>query len=160
MSVLSVVLIGIGATVVIDLWALFLKHAFKVPSFSFCMIGRWFLHMPKGKFIHSRIAAAEEQPSECAVGWTAHYVIGVVFALMFIGFVSDSWLEHPTLVPALIFGAGTVLFPYFLLQPALGLGIAASKAANPTHARLKSLITHAMFGVGLYLSAMVVATLA
>jgi hypothetical protein len=52
-----------------------------------------------------------------------------------------------------MFGVITVVVPLFILQPALGLGIAASRARNPTAARLKSLATHAIFGTGLYLSA-------
>jgi hypothetical protein len=42
------------------------------------------------------------------------------------------------------------------MQPSLGLGIAASRTANPMQARLKSLGTHAVFGVGLYASALAV----
>jgi Protein of unknown function (DUF2938) len=56
-------------------------------------------------------------------------------------------------LPALLFGLGTVLFPYLIMQPAYGLGIAASKTPNPTAARLKSLMSHGIFGLGLYLTA-------
>ncbi|WP_264346966.1 DUF2938 domain-containing protein [Rheinheimera sp. MM224] len=38
------------------------------------------------------------------------------------------------------------------MQPALGSGIAASKTPSPAKARLKSLLTHSVFGLGLYLS--------
>ena len=51
------------------------------------------------------------------------------------------------------FGVATVVFPLFVLQPALGLGIASSKTSKPAQARLKSLATHVVFGVGLYLCA-------
>jgi hypothetical protein len=51
-------------------------------------------------------------------------------------------------------GIGTVPIPYFIMQPALGLGIAAAKTPHPNQARLKSLVTHTVFGVGLYLSAL------
>jgi hypothetical protein len=43
--------------------------------------------------------------------------------------------------------------PFFTMQPSFGLGIAASKTPHPNQARLKSLMTHTVFGVGLYLSA-------
>lgn len=49
--------------------------------------------------------------------------------------------------------------PFLLMQPALGLGIAAAKTANPARARLHSLITHAIFGLGLYLTARLLAAL-
>ncbi|MGD2069946.1 MAG: DUF2938 family protein [Gemmatimonadota bacterium] len=40
-----------------------------------------------------------------------------------------------------------------MLQPALGLGIASSKAARPLQARAKSVGTHIVFGLGLYFCA-------
>jgi hypothetical protein len=59
-------------------------------------------------------------------------------------------------MPALIFGIVTVAFPFLTLHPGFGLGLAASRAPNPTQARLRSLMNHAVFGIGLYLSALVV----
>ena len=64
--------------------------------------------------------------------------------------VSREWLLQPALLPAVLWGVGTVVFPLFIMQPALGLGVAAAKAPNPTQARVKSLATHTVFGVGLY----------
>ncbi len=67
---------------------------------------------------------------------------------------SERWLERPTLLPALAFGVVTTLVPYLVMQPSLGLGIAASKTPRPNRARLKSLATHTVFGAGLYLWAL------
>jgi hypothetical protein len=144
--------LGLGATAFMDLWNLTLKSAFGVRSLDYCLLGRWVALMPAGTFRHASIAAAARQPGECAVGWIAHYSIGVAFGLVFVVLTGD-WLARPTLAPALLFGIVTVVFPYFLLQPALGLGIASAKTPDPMRARLKSLTTHAVFGVGLYLAA-------
>jgi uncharacterized membrane protein YagU involved in acid resistance len=84
----------------------------------------------------------------------AHYSIGVVLALGFVALASGDWLARPTLWLALLYGIGTVVFPYFIMQPSFGLGIAASRTPKPTQARLKSLMTHTVFGVGLYLCAL------
>jgi hypothetical protein len=46
------------------------------------------------------------------------------------------------------------VFPFFIMQPSLGLGIAASRTPKPMQARLKSLVTHTVFGVGLYVCAL------
>lgn len=148
------ILVGIGATLVMDLWSIFLRRAFGIASLSFCLVGRWLGHMPAGKFAHASIAGASKKPAECALGWTAHYLIGIIFALLLVILGSGEWLEHPSLLPALLFGIATVLLPFLVMQPAFGLGIAAAKTANPTQARIKSLMTHAMFGIGLYLSAL------
>lgn len=40
--------------------------------------------------------------------------------------------------------------PFLLMQPGMGAGIAASRTPRPTIARLHSLLTHAIFGLGLY----------
>jgi hypothetical protein len=146
--------IGLGASLVMDLWNLFLRRAFGIPSLNYCLLGRWLRHMPGGTVMHANIAAAPAKSFECPVGWIAHYTIGVVFALVFVALASDDWLTRPTVLPALLYGIGTVVFPFFIMQPSLGLGIAASRTPKPMHARLKSLATHAVFGVGLYLCAL------
>lgn len=146
--------VGIGATLVMDLWNLFLKRTFGIPSLSYCLLGRWLRHMAGGTIRHASIAAAPQKSLECTVGWIAHYTIGVVFALGLVVLASADWLARPTVLPALFYGIGTVVFPFFIMQPSFGLGIAASRAPNPRHARLKSLATHTVFGLGLYVSAL------
>jgi hypothetical protein len=145
--------VGIGATLIMDLWNLFLKRSFSIPSLNYCLLGRWLRHMPEGTLRHASITAAPKKSLECTVGWMAHYTIGVVFALAFVVLTSGDWLARPTLLPALLFGLGTVVFPFFIMQPSFGLGVAASRTPKPTQARLKSLVTHTVFGFGLYVSA-------
>ena len=147
------VFVGIGAALIMDLWNLFLLRTFNISSLSFCVVGRWLSYMLLGTFTHSNIAAAPKRPAECAIGWVAHFLTGVTFALMLVILTSGRWLEHPSLLPALLVGVGTVVIPYCLVQPALGLGVASAKTPHPTQARLKSFMTHTVFGVGLYLSA-------
>jgi hypothetical protein len=152
--IITAILVGLGATLLIDLWALFLRRGFNIQSLNYCLLGRWLLHMPAGTIVHRSIAVAERKSHECTLGWIAHYLIGTGFALVFVLLVSGSWLERPTLWPALVFGAATTLVPYLIMQPSFGLGLAASKTPNPNQARLKSLMTHTVFGAGLYLWAL------
>ncbi len=152
----SAIIIGIGATMLMDVWNLFLKRVFSVSSLNYCLLGRWLRHMPEGTFRHGSIAAAPPKSFECMVGWMAHYTIGVVFALVFVVLVSTDWVARPTLPPALLYGVGTVVFPFFIMQPSLGFGLAASRTPKPAQARLKSLATHTVFGVGLYLAALAI----
>jgi hypothetical protein len=56
----------------------------------------------------------------------------------------------------MIVGLATLAIPFFVMQPSFGLGIAASKTPNPTQARLRSLMNHAVFGLGLYISALAI----
>jgi hypothetical protein len=155
-SFLSAVLMGLGATLTFDLWGLFLKRAFKITPSNICLVGRWLRYMPAGTFRHSNIGSTPPKSAECAVGWMAHYTIGMTFAIAFVTLVGNNWLQHPTLMPAIIFGVVTVLAPFFIMQPSFGLGFAASKTSNPTQARLRSMMNHAAFGVGLYLFAVLI----
>ncbi len=145
--------IGIGATAILDICMLLLTTVSNAPSPNYCLVGRWFRYMPEGVFRHRNIAASPEKRLECVVGWIAHYLIGVAFATGFVAIAPIDWLRQPTLVPPLLFGVVTVAVPYLIMQPAFGLGLAASKAPNPTGARLRSLMAHAVFGIGLYISA-------
>ncbi|HAT86415.1 MAG TPA: DUF2938 domain-containing protein, partial [Rhizobiales bacterium] len=69
--------------------------------------------------------------------------------------MGNGWLQSPILWPALGFGVATVIAPYFIMQPCLGAGIAASKTPAPNIARLKSLVAHSTFGIGLWLTALI-----
>ena len=93
------------------------------------------------------------------MGWSAHYLIGISFGLVFVLIGPAEWLERPTFLPALVFGVVTVAMPWLVMQPSFGLGIAASRAPKPGQARLKSLMTHTVFGIGLYLWAVLLSPL-
>lgn len=156
---IRIIFIGLGATFIFDLWAVFLKYVFKILPSNICLVGRWLLYMPEGIFKHSNLASAPRKTAECATGWIAHYMIGILFATTFIAIAGKSWLQHPTLIPAIVFGIVTASAPLFIMQPSFGLGIAASKTSKPSQARLRSLLNHTVFGSGLYLFGLVVSWL-
>ncbi|MGN6391624.1 MAG: DUF2938 domain-containing protein [Gemmatimonadales bacterium] len=158
-QILGGIAVGFGATLVMDSWNLLLKHASGIPSLNYCLLGRWVCHLPEGRLVHASISAAPAKPLECAVGWMSHYTIGVVLALALVVLTEGEWLARPTLFPALVYGVATVAFPFFILQPSLGLGVASSRTPRPGQARLKSLVTHTVFGIGLYVCAVVVRSL-
>src|SRR5688572_736588 len=106
--IVGAILVGLGATLVMDLWALFLRRAFSIPSLNYCLVGRWLRYMLDGVFRHASIAAAPQTRSECTVGWIAHYLIGAALAMVLVMLASSSWLERPTLLPAMLFGISTV----------------------------------------------------
>jgi len=143
-------IIGVGATAVTDIWALIRERLLGIAAPNFALVGRWLALMLRGRFRHESIAAAPSVRHERLIGWTAHYLIGIVFAGLLLGVYGITWIDTPTIVPALLIGVGTVAAPFLLMQPGMGAGIAASRTPHPGAARVQSLITHAVFGVGLY----------
>jgi hypothetical protein len=155
-TILRTVLIGAGATAVMDLWAALLRQL-GIPSLNFAMLGRWIGHLPRGRFVHENIARAAPIEGERAIGWAAHYSIGIGFAGLLLALFGSKWAQAPTLWPALLIGLVTVVAPLFVLQPALGAGIASLKTPAPMFNAIKSVVTHTVFGLGLYLTARVTA---
>jgi hypothetical protein len=150
----SVILIGAGATAVTDVWAIARKRLSGVAAPDFGLVGRWVAYMPRGRFRHESIAKSPPMPHESAIGWTAHYLIGIAFAAILLAIFGLEWARHPTIGPALVVGIGTVAAPFLIMQPGMGAGIAASRTPNPSAARLRSLVAHAVFGIGLYVVAL------
>ncbi|MNC66300.1 hypothetical protein D3C75_1166860 [compost metagenome] len=52
-----------------------------------------------------------------------------------------------------------MLIPLFAIQPAMGSGFAAARTPTPLKNCLRSVANHAVFGLGLYLSAVLLAWL-
>jgi hypothetical protein len=143
-------LTGAGATVVMDIWTLARKRLLGIPAADYGLVGRWFGHMAQGRFRHDRITASPAVKGERLIGWTAHYATGIAFAAVLLAIWGLDWVRQPTLGPALIVGIGSVAAPFLLMQPGMGAGIAARRAPRPNAARLQSIVTHAIFGFGLY----------
>jgi hypothetical protein len=148
------VLMGVAGSACMDLWSFVLRRRFGSPTLDDALLGRWIGHMPRGVFAHDRIAAAAPVRGERALGWAAHYGIGVTFAVVLLAIVGLDWARTPTIWPALAIGIGTIAAPWFVMQPAMGAGIAGSRTPNPAATRLRNVGTHAVFGLGLYVSAL------
>lgn len=145
--------IGTGATLVMDAWWYWQKRVWGVPVLDYAMVGRWLGHLARGRLRHDAITAAPRVAGERLLGWTAHYAIGVAFAGVLLGVAGIGWAHAPSPGPALAVGLASVAAPFLVLQPALGAGVAASRTPRPNAARRRSLVTHLVFGVGLYLAA-------
>ena len=114
-----IVLLGVGATIVMDVWLLALTRL-GVQTLNFAFLGRWVGHLARGRFAHLAIAKADPIPAEALVGWTAHYAVGVGFAGLLVGIHGVEWARYPPRIPARLFGAGTVVITLLVMQPAMG----------------------------------------
>ena len=148
------ILIGIFATATIDLWATFSNKVLKLPRTNWAMVGRWLGHIPKGKLVHSPISNAEQLPYENITGWAFHYLIGIAYALIYFLLVVGILNLPLSLLSAWLFGVSTILSPWLIMQPCLGMGFCANRAPWPTGVRLQNFALHSIFGIALYLGFM------
>lgn len=155
----KLVLAGIGATALMDIWGIVRTRWLGTPAADYALIGRWFAHLRRGTFRHASIRAAAPVRHERLIGWVAHYSTGIVFAAVLWLAAGNAWFSAPTLAPALLVGLVTVLAPFLIMQPGMGAGIAASRTPRPNAARVQSVVTHLVFGLGLYAAARVVAVI-
>lgn len=156
-TIAKAVLVGVGATALMDVWALVLKRTIAFPPPNWALVGRWFAHLPRGKVFHDDIAVAAPIANERAIGWAAHYAIGVLYAFILLAFTGPGWLAAPTFLPAWILGLVTVGAGWFLLQPGMGAGWMASKRPNAQKIRILNLFAHTVFAVGMYATALLLA---
>ena len=150
------VMVGAGATALLDLWSLARYRLGGAPLPDYGLVGRWFGHMARGRFRHAAIARSAPIAGEAAIGWAAHYAIGIAFAGALLALWGLEWMQRPTLCPALIVGVGSVAAPFLLMQPGMGAGVAARLTPRPWAARGRSLVTHLVFGLGLYLAGLAI----
>src|SRR5690606_6994837 len=106
--VTTVLILGLGATATMDVFGFARSRLTGAPQPDFRLVGRWLAHMTRGRFRHASIKAAASVGGELAVGWLAHYAIGVGFAALLVGLCGMSWVRQPTPAPALIVGIATV----------------------------------------------------
>jgi len=149
------VAIGIGATVLMDIWAIFLHKAFGQPRPNWGPVGRWVWHL-RSKVFHDDIGDAAPYAHEVALGWAFHYLVGIAYGIILVVLVGAAWLTQPTFLPAFILGIVTVGAGWFLLAPGMGAGWAASRRPNPMRIRALNLVSHTVFALGLYGTALLI----
>jgi hypothetical protein len=154
-DLLKILVTGVGATFAVDIW-ISLLGLFNINSLDYRYVGRWIGNFPKRKFFHKSIMNAEPVKGELIIGWVAHYLIGTGFAFILFMIYGNEWIASPDFLSAVLFGIITAAAPLFIMQPAFGFGIASSKLPGPNIRRLKSLGTHLVYGIGLYLTAMLI----
>ena len=76
------VVIGFGATVLMDIWAVILWKVFGQGAPNWAMVGRWCWHLPSGKVFHDDIGKAAPYAHEQALGWIFHYAVGIAYGVI------------------------------------------------------------------------------
>jgi len=155
---IQAIMLGIFATATLDVWNVALNRFAGMPVPNWGFVGRWFAHMLRGRFRHEAIAAAEPVPNEVAIGWLAHYLIGILFAAILLAFW-PGWIRNPTFWPPMVVGWVTILAGWLLLSPGLGGGIAHAKRPDAARARALNVVGHTVFGLALWVGGMAILAL-
>lgn len=155
--ILNAVLVGIGGTVVLDLYALLAHRLFGVPATNWRMVGRWLGHMANRQFVQTNLQQAKPIPGEHAMGWTFHYIIGIGYGLVLGAIWGNGWFLGPSIVQPLTLALTLLVLPYFVMMPGMGMGVAGARTPEPNITRIKSAMGHTIFGIGMYLTAQLLA---
>ena len=150
----DIILIGIVANITTDLYE-FTIERYLGKTRDWHLVGRWMITIPRDSFIIDPDDDTQATSGELRLGWIFHYIVGILFAAIYLVVVHFVLNTHPSFVNAVGFGIITVVAPWFILMPALGAGMFASKAARPNFVRVLSLSVHIVFGIGLYFGVVV-----
>ena len=143
-------LIGVLATFVIDIWALFVARVLRLPTANWALVGRWFGYLAHGRFVHHPVGNSAPIANERAIGWIAHYLTGIFYGVAYLGIVQGVLSAGPSFKSALVFGLATLVAPWLILQPGMGAGVFASRTPRPNVTRLVNVSMHVIFGISLY----------
>jgi hypothetical protein len=84
------VCVGLAATITMDVLSSASRRVGLIAGAELQWLGRWYLGIARGQFVHSNIAAAPEQTSEKWAALVGHYTIGITLAVLYV--VGADWL--------------------------------------------------------------------
>lgn len=143
--------IGLGATIIFDLFVV-VRQGWEQTHGFYCLVGRWVGSLQHIGFVHDDIRETAPVSSEPLLGWGAHALLGILYGIGFLFAFGPSAIYYPQLWQGLSFGLVTVLVPWVVFQPLFGWGVGMSKVPEPWKLRMKSVINHTVFGIGIWLS--------
>jgi DUF2938 family protein len=148
------VIVGILATVTMDIVAVMALRfgiAGRGPRRTGPdLIGRWIGYLLRGKFRHTDIVQTPPLRGELVLGLAAHYSIGIVLTLVYLGLLVVAQ-ARPTALNAIVYGTATTVLPWFLMFPSQGMGWLGWDAPGDAHLARASLFNHIIFGLSIAL---------
>ncbi|XOF35188.1 MAG: DUF2938 family protein [Candidatus Electrothrix sp. YB6] len=152
MIYIEAIFMGSFATVFMDIFAGILATKKVIhPFVSSGSMGRWFLYIFKGKLFHKDIDHSPKLKNEKMWCMISHYLIGMMLAGVFLILEQHVQFVNDNVWTSLVFGIGTVCFPWFWLLPSIGKGVMASRCDNRIQIIKTNLINHTNYGIGLFL---------
>ena len=141
---------GVAATVTMDVLSNLSRRAGLAVGAKGQWVGRWYLGIARGHFVHSNIAIAPEQVGEERAALVGHYAIGIALSVLYVAGTGWLGLSRDAFLLALGYGVATSVFPWFLVFPALGFGLFGLKGPPELRLFRSSLTNHLSYGFGLW----------
>jgi len=152
MTVLVGVGVGVAATVTMDVLGTYARRLGLVVGAKGTWVGRWYLGIARGQFVHADIVAAPELAGEARAALVGHYLIGVVLAVFYVVAAGLLDIAPSGFLSAVGYGLATCVFPWFLVMPALGFGVFGVKGPPELKLFTASVLNHLFYGLGLWWS--------
>jgi len=144
------ILVGVAGTVTMDVLAIMSRRLGLAIGAKGQWVGRWYLGMAKGRFVHADIATLPKEPGETRAALVGHYIIGITLALFYVFGAGWVGLSPASFWVAVGYGLGTCVFPWFLVFPALGFGAFGRKGPPELKVFRASVLNHLGYGLGLW----------
>src|SRR5206468_12411897 len=114
------------------------------------LIGRWIGYVLRGKFRHTDILQTPPLRGELVLGLAAHYLIGILLTLVYLGLLVVAHAT-PTALNAILYGTATTVLPCFLMFPSQGMSWLGRDAPGDAHLARIRLVNHIIFALGIAL---------
>jgi hypothetical protein len=147
------IVVGIAATVTMDVLSSVARKTGLVVGAKGQWVGRWYLGIARGRFVHLNIADAPERTGELRAAQVGHYVIGIVLAVFYVAGARWLGVSPDGFLVALGYGIATTVFPWLLVYPAFGFGPFGIKGPPELKLFSTSLVNHLFYGFGIWWSA-------
>jgi DUF2938 family protein len=147
------VVVGIVATLTMDALTLAAVRLGVSAPLAPALVGRWFASVARARPFHADIAQAAPLDHELAIVFPVHYAIGITLALLYLLSASVLGLSPRQWAPALAFGLGTSVLAWLLMFPSMGYGAFGVHGPAGTRLFTSSLLSHAFYGIGLWVGA-------
>jgi hypothetical protein len=120
------------------------------------LLGRWFVSIARAQPFHADIASVPPINHEILIAVPVHYAIGTFLAGLFLWMAMQFGWSARSLGVALPFGLSTSVLPWLLMFPAMDYGFFGVNGPIGTRLFLTSVMTHAFFGLGLWIGVHIV----
>ena len=151
MIILQGFISGLIATILFDLFSKSLNYAYGITEPKWHLLGRYFIGYKEKKYFRKFLEDDDEENNELLWGYTIHYTIGIIYGLIYV-WLNILFFDFPSLLIAYLFGFITVLGAWCYLMPfAYNLGFFASKSNQQFNILVQNLISHFIFGTGLFI---------